>query len=191
MSSPTSNDADYVRETLTKLSVAVRELTPAGTKQVPQNPDRFNLLARPTYGGCRVCGLPGHQSIDVHHSAACRVALLSLIGFWEDIADHVAFLYQHSERFQKAIQENEPTYVMRLDNRPLKGGDMEVVLVDRLTGNFLKFMAHVRGIRAKVNVILNEDDLARYERVAKNLEGFFLDGQTLSDLYERSIAMEQ
>lgn len=67
---------------------------------------------------------------------------------------------------------------MRLDNRPLKGGDMEVVLVDRLTGNFLKFMAHVRGIRAKVNVILNEDDLARYERVAKNLGGFFLDGLT-------------
>ncbi|KAH6872540.1 hypothetical protein BKA58DRAFT_400762 [Alternaria rosae] len=178
MSSPGSNDAEHVRQTLTKLSVAVRELTPAGAKQVPQSPDRFNLLARPTHGGCRICGLPGHQSTDVHHSAACRVALLSLIGFWEDIADHVAFLYQYSERFQKAIQANEPTYVMRLDNRPLKGGDMEVVLVDR-------------GIRAKANVILNEDDLARYERVAKNLEGFFLDALTLSDLYERSIAMEQ
>jgi hypothetical protein len=178
MSSPTPTDADHVRQTLVKLSVAVRELTPSGAKQVPHSPDRFNLLARPVHGGCRVCGLPGHQSTDVSHAAACRVALLSLIGFWEDVADHVAFLYQHSERFQKAIQANEPTYLMRLDNRPLKGGDMEVVLVDRLTGNFLKFGAHVRGIRAKVNVILGEDDLVRYERVAKNLEGFFLDGHT-------------
>ncbi|CAN9132388.1 unnamed protein product [Alternaria alternata] len=188
MSSPTSTDADHVRQTLMKLSVAVRKMTPAGAKQVSHAP---NLLARPVYGGCRVCGLPGHQSADVQHPAACRVALLSLIGFWEVVADHVSFLYQYSERFQKAIQANEPTYAMRFDNRPLKGGDMEAVLVDRLTGNFLKFLAHVRGIRAKVNVVLDEEGIGRYERVAKNLEGFFLGGLTLSNLYERSIAMEK
>ena len=111
-----------------KLSVAVRETTPAGAKQVSHAP---NLLARPVYCGCRVCGLPGHQSADIQHPAACRVALLSLIGFWEVVADHVSFLYQYSERFQKAIQANEPTYAMRFDNPPLKGGDMEAVLVDR------------------------------------------------------------
>jgi CCR4-NOT transcription complex subunit 2 len=173
-----STDADHVRQTLMKLSVAVREMTPPGTKQVSYSLDRFNLLVRPVYGGCRICGLPGHQSLDIQHPAACRVALLSLIGFWKDIVDHVSFLYQYSERFQKAIQANEPTYAMRLDNRPLKGGDMEVVLVDRLTGNFLKFLAHVRGIRAKVNLVLDEESLRRYERVAKNFEGFFLGGLT-------------
>ena len=129
MSSPKSTDADHVRQTLMKLSVAVRETTPAGAKQVSHAP---NLLARPVYGGCRVCGLPGHQSADIQHPAACRVALLSLIGFWEVVADHVSFLYQYSERFQKAIQANEPTYAMRFDNPPLKGGDMEAVLVDRV-----------------------------------------------------------
>lgn len=67
---------------------------------------------------------------------------------------------------------------MRLDNRPLKGGDMEVVLIDRLTGNFLKFLVHVRGFRAKVNLVLDEEGLSRYERVTKNLEGFFLGGLT-------------
>jgi hypothetical protein len=116
-----------------KLSVAVREMTPSGAKQVLHTPNRSNLLARPAYGGCRLCGLPGHHSTNISHPAAYRVALFSLIGFWEDIADHVSSLYQYSERFQKAIQTNEPTYAMRLDNRPLKGGDMGVVLVDRLT----------------------------------------------------------
>ena len=183
MSSPKSTDADHVRQTLMKLSVAVRETTPAGAKQVSHAP---NLLARPVYGGCRVCGLPGHQSADVQHPAACRVALLSLIGFWEVVADHVSFLYQYSERFQKAIQANEPTYAMRFDNPPLKGGDMEAVLVDRLTGNFLKFLAHVRGIRAKVNVVLDEEGIDRYERVAKNLEGFFLGGLTCKSSREHS-----
>ncbi|CAN9085737.1 unnamed protein product [Alternaria sp. RS040] len=80
---------------------------------------------------------------------------------------------------------------MRVDNRPLKGGDMEAVLGDRLTGNFLKFLAHVRGIRAKVNVVLDEEGIGRYERVARNLEGFFLGGLTLSNLYERSMAIEE
>jgi CCR4-NOT transcription complex subunit 2 len=161
-----------------KLSVAVREMAPAGAKQVPPTPDRFNLLARPVYGGCRICGLPGHQSANIQHSAACRVSLLSLIGFWEDIADHVFFLYKYSERFQKAVQAMEPTYGMRLDHRPLTGGDIEVVLVDRLTGNFVKLLAHIRDIRAKVNEVLDEEGLGRYERVAKNLEGLFLNGLT-------------
>ncbi|KAL1800042.1 hypothetical protein ACET3X_000384 [Alternaria dauci] len=188
MSSPTSIDADHVRQTLMKLSVAVREMTPAGAKQVSQ---ARNLLARPVYNGCRVCGLPGHQSTDIQHSAACRVALHSLIDFWDDVADHVSFLYQYSDRFRNAIQANDPNYAMRLDGRPLKGGDMEVVLVDRLTGNFLKFLAHVRGIRAKVNVVLDEEGIARYERVAKDLGGFLLGGLTLSNLYERSTAIGQ
>jgi CCR4-NOT transcription complex subunit 2 len=153
MFSSTSTDTDHVRQALMKLSVAVREMTPSGAKQVSHTPDRSNLLARPAYGSCRLCGLPGHHSTNISHPAACRVALVSLIGFWE-------------------------AYAMRLDNRPLKGGDMEVVLIDRLTGNFLKFLAHVRGFRAKVNLVLDEEDLSRYERVTKNLEGFFLGGLT-------------
>lgn len=63
---------------------------------------------------------------------------------------------------------------MHLDTRPLEGSDIEVVLVDRLTGNILKFLAHVRGIRAKVNLVLDEESIGRYERVAKKLEVFFL-----------------
>ncbi|KAF1843552.1 uncharacterized protein K460DRAFT_288673 [Cucurbitaria berberidis CBS 394.84] len=186
-----NDDADRVRQALTVLSAAVREMTPTGAKPVPTNPHRFNLLARHLNAGCRICSLPGHQSDNIKKAATCRTALLSLIGFWEDIAADVSFLYQQSERFQKAIVANRPTYEMRLDNGPLTGGDLEVVLVDRLTRNWLKFQAHFSRIRAKANVVLDEGDLGRYERVLQNLNGFLLGGLTLSDLFERSVAKQQ
>jgi hypothetical protein len=186
---PMLDVADQVRQTLMTLSQAVRQMTPSGAKPIPTNPARFNLLARPVHNGCRVCGLPGHQSANVKQAATCRTALLSLIGFWEDVAGHISFLYGHSDRFQKAIQASKPTYEMRLDNGTLRGGDMEVVLVDGLTKSFLKFLSHMRGIRAKANVILGEQEVARYERAVKTVEGFLLNGLTCkfwTDVAERN-----
>ena len=209
MSSPTNGNADLVRQTLIVLSAAVREMTPTGAKLIPTHPDRFNLLARPSHAGCRICGLPGHQSDSIKKASLCRTAILSVIGFWEDLVPHISFLYQHSERFQKAIVANQPTYEMRLDDGPLKGGDLEAVLVDRLTRNWLKFQAHFSRIRAKANVLLDEGELGRYERVGQNLNGFLLNGLTrkflgrrfcgkwradmfvVSDLFERSFAQQQ
>jgi hypothetical protein len=100
------------------------------------------------------------------------------MGFWEDVAIYVSFFNEHSDRFQKAVQNNKPTYEMRLDNGPLSRGDMEVVLVDGLTRNFLNFLTHVRVVRAKANVILQEQEVARYERVAGSVEEFLPDGLT-------------
>ncbi|KAF1946843.1 hypothetical protein EJ02DRAFT_393229 [Clathrospora elynae] len=194
MSSPESdNDADRIRQSLMTLSAAVREMTPIGAKPIPATPDRFNFLARPSSSSCcRICALPGHQSPNITKAAFCRLALLSLVGFWEDIAAHVSFLYEHSERFQKAVQKNEPTYEMRLHDSgpPLKGGGIEEVLTERLTRNWVKFLAHVARIRAKVNVVLGEAEVTGLERVVKGLSGFLLDGLTLTDLYERSVAKE-
>ncbi|KAF2026332.1 hypothetical protein EK21DRAFT_74384 [Setomelanomma holmii] len=179
MSSPNSNsDTNQVRQSLVYISSTVREMTPAGAKPMPSNPTRFNLLARPVKNGCHVCGLPGHSSPNITASTACRTALVSLIGFWEDIATHVSFLYQNHERFRKAIVDNKPTYEMRLDAGGLNGGDLEVVLVERLTRAWLKFLAHVRGVRAKVNRILTTEDLAMYEVLMGNLGGFLLNGLT-------------
>ncbi|KAF1913246.1 hypothetical protein BDU57DRAFT_349086 [Ampelomyces quisqualis] len=189
MSSPTNEPkADPVRQSLTVLSAVVREMTPAGAKPIPAQPTCFNLLARPITNGCRICGIPGHSSANTKSSSACRAALLSLTSFWEDVGNHVALLYQHSERFQKAICANEPTYEMRLDAGGLKGGDLEAVLVERLTRGWMKFHAHFSRIRAKANVILTEADMARYEALARKLRGFLLNGMTLSELYGRSVA---
>jgi CCR4-NOT transcription complex subunit 2 len=196
-----------VRQSLVILSTVVREMTPAGAKPVPTNPSRFNLLARPINNGCRVCGIPGHSSNSIQASGTCRTALLSLIGFWEDVSVHISALYQHSERFQKAIVANNPTYDMRLDGGGLKGGDLEDVLVERLTRGWLKFLAHFSRIRAKANAMLTDVDLGRYEVVSRNLNGFLLDGLTrkwglawvmrceanvliVSDLFERSLAAQ-
>jgi CCR4-NOT transcription complex subunit 2 len=153
-------------------------MTPAGAKAIPSNPVRFNLLARPVTNGCRICGFPGHSSANVKASTACRVAILSLIGFWEDVAAHVSFLYRSSDRFQKAIVANKPKYEMRLDDGGLKGGDLEDVLVERLTRGWLKFLAHFARIRAKANVMLSQEDLGAYEVAVRNLSGFLLDGMT-------------
>jgi hypothetical protein len=179
MSSPAStSDADQVRQSLLFLSAVVREMTPAGAKAIPSNPARFNLLARPVTNGCRICGFPGHSSTNIKASTACRVAILSLIGFWEDVAAHVSFVYRSSDRFQKAIVANKPTYEMRLDDGGLKGGDLEDVLVERLTRGWLKFLAHFARIRAKANVMLSQEDLGAYEVAVRNLSGFLLDGMT-------------
>lgn len=179
MSSPTNEpQTDSVRQSLTALSAVAREMTPAGAKPIPAQPNRFNLLARPITKGCRICGIPGHSSANTNCSSACRTALLSLIGFWEDVGDHVALLYRDSERFQKAICANEPTYEMRLDAGGLKGGDLEDVLVERLTRGWMKFHAHFARIRAKANVILTEADVGRYEELARKLRGFLLNGMT-------------
>jgi CCR4-NOT transcription complex subunit 2 len=203
-----TDDVDRNRPSLMALSAAVREMTPTGAKAIPANPSRFNLLARPSSNNCRICGLPGHSSANVQQSVRCRTAIVSLIGFWEDAANHVSFLYQHSDRFQRAVQENKPTYEMRLDNGGLKGGDIEDVLVERLTRGWLKFQSHISRNRAKANVILDEAELGRYEDVSQNLNGFLLNGLTckscarctgedvltsctVSDLFERSVARQQ
>lgn len=179
MSSPMPEDTtDAVRQSLTVLSELVRQMTPAGAKPVPTTPSNFNLLARPVHNGCRICSLPGHSSANIKSSAACRIALLSLIGFWENVVPHISLLYKHSERFQKAIIASEPTYDMRLDDGGLKGGATEDVLVERLTRNWLKFVAHFARVRAKANVILGEVEIARYERLARTMNGFFLNGLT-------------
>jgi hypothetical protein len=179
MSSPMAeNPTDPVRQSLNILSTVVRQMTPTGAKPIPANPSRFNLLARPVHNGCRICGLPGHESANIKASKACRIALLSLIGFWEDVMAHISSLYQHSERFQKAIVANVPTYEMRLDAGGLKGGDMEDVLVERLTRGWLKFVAHFSRIRAKANAMLSESELAGYEVLARNVNGFLLNGLT-------------
>ena len=39
---------------------------------------------------------------------------------------------------------------------------------------------------SKVNVVLDEEGIDRYERVAKNLEGFFLGGLTCKPSHEHS-----
>jgi CCR4-NOT transcription complex subunit 2 len=153
-------------------------MTPAGAKPVSSTPSRFNLLARPNFNSCRVCGLPGHSSPNINILSACRTALLSIVGFWEDMLAHVSFLYQHSDRFKKAVVTNEPTYEMRLDDGDLKGGDLENVLVERLTRSWLKFASHFARIRAKANVILIDADLVRYQVVLQNLNGFLLHGMT-------------
>jgi CCR4-NOT transcription complex subunit 2 len=153
-------------------------MTPAGAKPIPTQPTRFNLLARPVVNGCRFCGLPGHSSASIKSSSACRTALLSLITFWGDVSDHVVLLYQHSERFKQAIWDNKPTYEMRLDAGGLKGGDLEDVLVERLTRNYMKFMALFERIRAKANVILTQADIDQYEALARKLRGFLLNGMT-------------
>lgn len=179
MSSPSdTTDAEQVRRALMALSTVVREMAPAGAKKIPTAPERFNLLARPHHDTCRICNLPGHHSPSAQKAAACRVAILSLIGFWEDVSGKVSCLYNSSTRFNKAITNSVATYEMRLDDAPLVGGDIEVVLVDRLTRNYLKFQSHFARIRAKANVILNEQGIARYEKVSQTLNGFFLNGQT-------------
>jgi len=127
---------------------------------------------------CHVCALPGHSSPNIKSTAGCRVALLSLIGFWEDAAAHISTLYGTSERFKAAVVANEPTYEMRLDNGGLKGGDIEKVLVERLTRGWLKFVSHVQRIRARVNVVLSQAEVGRYVELERTLSGFLMDGAT-------------
>ncbi|KAE8827842.1 hypothetical protein PTNB73_02538 [Pyrenophora teres f. teres] len=189
-SSASFDNTDEVRRALTKLSSAVREMKPSGAKQIPTKPDCFNLLARPVINGCRICGLPGHQSSNIKNATMCRTALISLTRYWEDMAECISFLYSHSDRFHKAVQAIEPSYDMRLDDGMEKSGDLETVLVDRMTRNFLKYTAHVSRIRAKFNVLCNEEEIGKYEEVKKLLEGFLLGGLTLSDLYQQSVAKD-
>ena len=106
------------------------------------------------------------------------MAIMSTVNFWEDMADHISHLYQESERFQKAIVNSKATYEMRLDGSPKIGGSMEEVIVHSLTKNYLKFQSHFTGIRLKAVRILRDEDMTRYERVSKMLNGFLLDGCT-------------
>ncbi|KAJ4363175.1 transcriptional regulator [Neocucurbitaria cava] len=159
---------------LETLSAAVREMTPYGALPVPAVPRCFNLLARPVHGGCRICGLPGHHSNNINNAVACHTAIVSLIGFWEDITNPVSFLYRHSGRFKQAIEENEPTYEMRNNDGPVKGGDIEVVLVDHLTKNYLKFQAFWQKIRPQAHTLLAEPELMWFVSVSMTLDGFLL-----------------
>jgi hypothetical protein len=186
------------------LSNAVRELTPVGYKPIPPNPVRMNLLARSHTFRCRICNYPGHQCDNIANSTACRTAITSTIGFWEDMAVHISNLYSTHDAFNFAIRANEPTYAMRLDNSPLKGIKFEDIFVDRLTRNYLKFQSHFAGIKPKAMKILQQEDLEQYEAVTKTLNDFLLKGQScnwitpwqtllvlisaiVSDLFENSI----
>jgi CCR4-NOT transcription complex subunit 2 len=184
MNSPIE-DVDSIRSSLKALSVVVREMTPTGGKAIPANPHHFNLLARPSYNNCRICGLSGHHSTNIQLAFACKTAFISLIQFWEDVASHIAYLYEHSNRFQNAVKANEPTYEMRLDDGGLKGGELENVLVERLTRAWLKFQSHMSRHRAKINVCLNHLEQDMYEVISERLNGFLLDGLTRKLLASR------
>lgn len=178
MSSSPDNDKEQVRMALDALNSAVREMTPVGTKIIPASPNRFNLLARPHRQACRICNYPGHQSENIQKSNGCHIAIMSTVGFWENIVVHIAVLYSDHKQFHAAITENNPTYNMRLDNSPLVGKTFVEIFVNRLTCNYLKFQSHFSGIRPKAMVILQEHDLERYDTVTKKLNDFLLKGQT-------------
>ena len=202
-------DVKSSRSSLMALSVVVREMSPTGGKAIPANPHHFNLLARPSYNNCRICGLPGHHSANIQQAVACKTAFVSLIQFWEDVASHISYLYEHSDRFQRAVKANEPTYEMRLEDGGLKGGDLENVLVERLTRAWLKFQSHMSRHRAKTNACLGYSEQTMYETITRTLNGFLLDGSrckylasfmrgigvcanilSVSDLFERSVAQQ-
>ncbi|PSN69278.1 hypothetical protein BS50DRAFT_491107 [Corynespora cassiicola Philippines] len=170
---------------------AVREMNPAGAKPIPAQPNCFNFLARPHLKTCHVCSLAGHSSENAHNATACRIALMSTIRFWENMSSEIIFLYKASTRFNNAIKSNVATYDMRLNNSPVVGGSMETVLVHSLTHNYLNFQAHCARIRAKANLFLNEVDLCRYDEVSETLNKYLLNGYTLTDLCERSVADKQ
>jgi CCR4-NOT transcription complex subunit 2 len=155
-------------------------MTPVGGLPIPSVPDTFNLLARPykTEPTCRICGFPGHQSASIHEPQACRTAILMTLSFWEEMAPHISNLYAQHQAFRSAINKNAPTYAMRLDDCPLKGTGFEEIVVDRLTRNYLKFQAHLRGIKAKMMVILEEKDKRRLEKVTFMLDDFLLKGSS-------------
>ncbi|KAH8729100.1 hypothetical protein GQ44DRAFT_823827 [Phaeosphaeriaceae sp. PMI808] len=187
MSSSTQDSTNLIRQSLSVLAAAVREMTPAGARSIPPFPTTFNLLARPVTMTCRICNLPGHASPNIRTAASCRVALLALISFWESLAPHIALLYSASVRFQRAIQASVPTYAMRLDEGGLKGGLLEDVLVERVTRAWVKFLAHFRGIMAKANALLSAEEISRFEHAKVLLSGFLLDGLTMTELFERSL----
>jgi hypothetical protein len=173
MSSP-QNQTDQVRFTFEALRNAVREMTAVGAKAIPINPRRFNLLARPHTQTCNICKYPGHQSNNVNDANACRVAIMGTVGFWEDMAAHISYLYSIHENFHNAINANNPVYKMRLDNCPPLGSSFEEIFVNRLTRNYLKFQSHFASIRPKAQHILSQHDQQRYENTTKKLNDFLL-----------------
>ena len=178
--SASSNNQEQLRVSMEALQAACRDMTPVGAKAIPPSPVRFNLLAQPLRSTptCRICKYPGHQTNDLNNANACRIAVMSTVGFWEDIAVHVAFLCGAHEDFATAIKAIEPTYEMRLDDSPLKGKSFVEIFVNRLTRNYLKFQAHFKGIRPKAMVFLSRDHYQRYEAVTLKLNEFLLKGQT-------------
>jgi CCR4-NOT transcription complex subunit 2 len=106
------------------------------------------------------------------------VALMSTVGWWEDVAVHGAFLYEVHEEFRKAANANEPDYEMRHDSSPIKGKTFEEIFVNRLTRNYLKFQAHFNTIRPKAMKFLHEHDVARFQQVSTKLNDLLLKGQT-------------
>ncbi|CAI6337558.1 unnamed protein product [Periconia digitata] len=192
-------DASYSRRTLVALSEAVREMTPLGAKRIPAAPDRFNMLVcYPGYfetarsynnNNCRICDLPGHHSTNVKNAAACHTAIISLLGFWEEQAQNIKFLYSTSNRFYDAVQKMTVTYDMRLDSLTQVGGSMEEVIADRMTRNYLKFQAWFARVQAKLNAILDMEGLdgKRYEEISALLNRRLLKGESLSSLFTKSI----
>ncbi|KAF2475651.1 uncharacterized protein BDR25DRAFT_379143 [Lindgomyces ingoldianus] len=190
-----SNDphSNEVLAALGALLKAVQEMNPAHARPIPPHPVRFNLLSRPSRSAqtCRICNFPGHHGDSIHYAGACKAAMVSMVGFWEDIAAHLALLYREHQLFQTAIKNNKPTYDMRLDNAPAIAGNMETVLVGRLTRSYLKFQSHCSGLRPKLLHILSEGDKHRYCAITNTLNDFLLNGSTLTELFERSLAERQ
>lgn len=178
--SPRSAQARLSFEALFK---ATREMTPVGAKGIPECPKRDNLLARPIHNVCRICHYPGHQCDSVKRANSCRVAIMSTIRFWEDMADHIICLYRASDDFHDAIDDNVPTYAMRLDSSPLQGNTFEQIFVNRLTRNYLRFQSHYASIRPKAMVILNDQDRNKYEMITRDLNEFLLKSSSRKSVF--------
>lgn len=98
--------------------------------------------------------------------------------FWDNMSQHISTLYAQHQPFRQAINDNTPTYEMRLDDCPLKGAGFEEIVVERMTMNYLKFQAHLSRIRAKVMVILGDKDKWRLEKLTNKLDDFLLKGSS-------------
>ncbi|KAF2734551.1 hypothetical protein EJ04DRAFT_436846 [Polyplosphaeria fusca] len=178
-----------VRNILVILMSVVRQMTFSGTVPIPSSLVRFNLLASPMrMSRCFVCNYPGHNASHIDKPIGCRAAIMSTIGFWEDVVAHITKLSQLHGRFAEALEEQVVTYQMRLEEAPHIAGNIEQVIVSHLTRNYLKFQSHYSSIRPKAYRILDSRDLERYDEITKQLNTYLLQGATYDDLFERSIA---
>ncbi|KAF2180540.1 hypothetical protein K469DRAFT_753238 [Zopfia rhizophila CBS 207.26] len=167
-------------QAFTFLRNAVRAMIPSNAGSPVPNPNRANLLAqspRASHPRCRVCAWPGHQSNNVHKASACRDAIITTIGFWEDVLANVQVSYKGHLPFQMAIQENKVTVNMIYSDAPkaIESGGMEAVIVNRLAMNYLKFQRLWASLGPKVSYIMEGDrDVIRYENITQALNDYLL-----------------
>ncbi|KAF2019341.1 hypothetical protein BU24DRAFT_459026 [Aaosphaeria arxii CBS 175.79] len=177
-----------VLQSLEVLAGAVRAMTAVGADSSQGNTSITNALARPHHGSlCRICHLPGHHSDHISQADACLTEILKLFEFWDEMKTHILFLYSFHDPFKAAIDEQEPTYEMRLNSSPLRGQTFEQIYVNRLTSNYLKFQAHFARIRAKAVYLMSAKEAEYYGAVVEDLNDVLLKGKTLSLLFEQSV----